>query len=299
MIRLIALAFLVCFSVNAYSQVPFECDDNFHQVFSDEGSLMSYNVLTNTFVVAPNSLGEGVNAMGYRLADNLAYGIISSTNQLVQMAADGSAVGLGGVTGLPNANYPAGDFASDGLLYVYRGLAPFLNMLFVIDVETVEVVNVINLAGPTFSVADMAFNPVDGLFYGVSSGAVGSDVPALSLVAIDPDAGTIEVIGPTNIPEEDAGFGSMYADGSGRVYGGSTRDLGIFYELNTGTGNGKALGDTFTGDNGGGVDGFFCSANAGPLSRAVPTLSQWGLIAMAGVLGIVGFMVMRRRKLTV
>ena len=31
----------------------------------------------------------------------------------------------------------------------------------------------------------------------------------------------------------------------------------------------------------------------------VPTLSEWGLIAMAGVLGIVGFMVMRRRKVTV
>lgn len=30
----------------------------------------------------------------------------------------------------------------------------------------------------------------------------------------------------------------------------------------------------------------------------VPTLSEWGLIAMAGVLGIVGFMVARRRKVT-
>lgn len=29
-----------------------------------------------------------------------------------------------------------------------------------------------------------------------------------------------------------------------------------------------------------------------------PTLSEWGLIAMAGILGIAGFMVMRRRKLT-
>lgn len=27
----------------------------------------------------------------------------------------------------------------------------------------------------------------------------------------------------------------------------------------------------------------------------VPTLSQWGMIAMAGVLGIIGFMVMRRK----
>jgi hypothetical protein len=30
----------------------------------------------------------------------------------------------------------------------------------------------------------------------------------------------------------------------------------------------------------------------------VPTLSQLGLIAMAGILGIVGFIVMRRRKAT-
>jgi len=30
--------------------------------------------------------------------------------------------------------------------------------------------------------------------------------------------------------------------------------------------------------------------------RPIPTLSEWGLITMAGVLGIVGFMVIRRRK---
>jgi len=30
----------------------------------------------------------------------------------------------------------------------------------------------------------------------------------------------------------------------------------------------------------------------------VPTLSEWGLIAMAGILGIVAFMVIRRRKAT-
>ena len=30
----------------------------------------------------------------------------------------------------------------------------------------------------------------------------------------------------------------------------------------------------------------------------IPTLSEWGLIAMAGILGIVGFMVIRRKKST-
>jgi len=32
--------------------------------------------------------------------------------------------------------------------------------------------------------------------------------------------------------------------------------------------------------------------------RPIPTLSEWGLIAMAGILGLIGFMVIRRRKLT-
>jgi len=34
------------------------------------------------------------------------------------------------------------------------------------------------------------------------------------------------------------------------------------------------------------------------LETQVPTLSEWGLIAMAGILGIVGLMVVRRRKAT-
>ena len=40
------------------------------------------------------------------------------------------------------------------------------------------------------------------------------------------------------------------------------------------------------------MDDTECSSPA----TNVPTLSEWGLIAMAGVLGIVGFMVIRRRK---
>ncbi len=35
-----------------------------------------------------------------------------------------------------------------------------------------------------------------------------------------------------------------------------------------------------------------------PVATSVPTLSEWGLISMAGLLGIVGFMVIRRRQVT-
>ena len=35
-----------------------------------------------------------------------------------------------------------------------------------------------------------------------------------------------------------------------------------------------------------------------PSQTSIPTLSQWELIAMAGILGIIGFMVIRRKKVT-
>lgn len=41
-----------------------------------------------------------------------------------------------------------------------------------------------------------------------------------------------------------------------------------------------------------------CVFNNVIATRNVPTLSQWGLIAMASILGIVGFIVVRRRKVT-
>ena len=38
-----------------------------------------------------------------------------------------------------------------------------------------------------------------------------------------------------------------------------------------------------------------CVYNNVPGPRAIPTLSEWGLIAMAGILGLVGFIVIRKK----
>ncbi len=50
------------------------------------------------------------------------------------------------------------------------------------------------------------------------------------------------------------------------------------------------------------VPGAICEESAGQCivtSRNVPTLSEWGLIAMAGALGLIGFiMVIRKRRAT-
>ena len=54
--------------------------------------------------------------------------------------------------------------------------------------------------------------------------------------------------------------------------------------------------------NGGNPDGnddvYLATCLNPAIARKVPTLSEWGLIAMAGILGIVGFMVMRRRRVS-
>jgi hypothetical protein len=61
--------------------------------------------------------------------------------------------------------------------------------------------------------------------------------------------------------------------------------------------NGNANAETGQLDSDGLVTQFVCE----PVVTNVPTLSEWGLISLAvvlGIMGIVGFMVMRRRKVT-
>ena len=41
-----------------------------------------------------------------------------------------------------------------------------------------------------------------------------------------------------------------------------------------------------------------CTGSVGSFTRPIPTLSEWGLIAMAGILGIFGLLAVRKRKVT-
>lgn len=49
------------------------------------------------------------------------------------------------------------------------------------------------------------------------------------------------------------------------------------------------------------VENAFCNQDTDlceliPVVSNIPTLNEWGLIAMAGILGIAGFLIIRRRK---
>lgn len=79
------------------------------------------------------------------------------------------------------------------------------------------------------------------------------------------------------------------------IEGTSNCGMGVFIPCLTAT----VVGNSVT---------FFCEdndtascvfTNVRALNQNIPTLSEWGLIAMAGIMGLVGlFIVMRRRKVT-
>lgn len=298
-IRLLVLALCISFSINAYSQEPFPCDDRFYQVVGFDGELSAYDLETDTFTFAPNNAGTRINAGGRNPADGFAYFISVDNNDLIRMGTDGSTVNLGSIAGLPMNNYSGGDFWRDGLLYVNpAGNGDIFNTFYGIDVDTATVDRVVVLQGLRISIPDMAYNPIDELMYAVTSSFSISEVPEGNLIAINLSVGTYQVIGPTDVPV-DAGIASVFADGSGRIYGANRFDDALLYEFNIQTAESTAIGRSILLPQGSGpIDGFFCAQNPGPFPPAstVPTLSEWGLIAMATLLGIVGFIVARRKK---
>ncbi len=81
------------------------------------------------------------------------------------------------------------------------------------------------------------------------------------------------------------GGGGWYGGGSGCGAGGGSSYI-----------DGVTNGNTAPGIRDG--DGMVVIMFTPPVVRNVPTLSEWGLIAMATLFGIVGFIVIRRRELT-
>lgn len=102
---------------------------------------------------------------------------------------------------------------------------------------------------------------------------------------------TIEIYGPGDVLLGSADL-NMAANNTGTFLGVTTEDLISRIVLNN---NGQSIGELLYeiqyGD---------CGLSLGDpnVTTTVPTLSYWALIAMAGIFGIVGLMVMRRRKTT-
>jgi hypothetical protein len=122
------------------------------------------------------------------------------------------------------------------------------------------------------------------------------------LYTVSTVTGTSTFIGPTGLSASDVRneVGLAYDESNNILYANvSLPDPGDLYTLDVTSGLA-----TLVGSNGvDGIDGLAwldnCEiAEINVVISPIPTLNQWGLIAMASILGIVGFMVLRRRKVT-
>ncbi len=140
-------------------------------------------------------------------------------------------------------------------------------------------------SGAGISGPGMAYDNANGILYVISGDG--------SLYTVSTVTGTSNLIGPTGIPGS-IRFGLAYDECNQILYAndGGSRQL---YTLDVTTGAATLVGSNGVTDT---IDGLAWKGSCGP--NPIPTLSEWGIIAMAGLMGIIGFiMVMRRKKAAV
>jgi uncharacterized repeat protein (TIGR01451 family) len=183
---------LTCTFENAWSLPNFgTCDA---RMFLDQTNtaLTSTTLYNVDYASAPftfASLGSSIprQGVGYNPLDNYIYGIEwggGSGNELIRIGANGSAVNLGVVTGLPVSSYHNGVISPTGDYYVLDALNGGSNM-YRINLTT-RVATLVPLSRGGINSADMAW--YNGLLWGVDS-VLGE------LISINPATGAVTTIG--------------------------------------------------------------------------------------------------------
>ena len=219
-----------------------------------------------------------IGPLGFAVVEGLAcdvntqtlYGADDTTDQLVtidQNTGEATAVGPFGIF------FSVFGLAFDPTTNTLYGSNLTNSQLLIINTETGEA----GAVGPfgINNVRSLAFDPVSRTLYGVS---VNTNV----LLIIDQETGAateIGNIGPDNI------VGLTYDPTTRKLLGSGGNE---FYEINPDTGFGTLITDDL-----GNVHGL-ASCNTKETAN-IPTLSEWGLIAMALILGAAGYLAVRRR----
>ncbi len=142
----------------------------------------------------------------------------------------------------------------------------------------------------------LAFNPNDGLLYRMSGSGDVLNVDWIfeSINPLNMDVNQINLSGDTSTLFEQLALVHQ----SGNILLSSQREresAGIPNALHSITTDGIF---TFIGEMDHEAKGLAFDCGVATIARNIPTLSEWGLIAMAGILGIVGVMAIRRKKAT-
>lgn len=176
--------------------VDFSCNGRLLQTLGS--TLWSINISPFQFD-SLTTLPWGLNATAYNPIDNKVYATIGQGGEFIRIDANGDYEYLGfsrKPDGTPIRTWAA-DIGSDGTYYVLDNPE---RILYTLDLETMLATPV---TGMITGASDIAYNPNDGMLYGVTGGSV---------IRIDPVGGTSTNIG--NIQ----GIPGMVNAGAGAVY---------------------------------------------------------------------------------
>lgn len=220
---LLALGALTLNASPAAAQT-FVCDGKFYLAQNNPSNYFVVNTATNQLDAALNP-GVYTNAIGYNRVDDFIYGIHSGNGNIYRVKANGTFDFLGTVTdgnGAILRSY-AGDVAPNGEYYILNTSQTTAEgarrrVLYRIQVTGLGTANLLGhtVLSETVSVADLAFNPVDGNLYGVQGSRV---------VQVNPTTGQVVRLTTTATPSIGSA-GATYFDA-----------FGNFYAYNNGTGN--------------------------------------------------------------
>jgi len=188
----------------------FTCDGSFYIEFlngANPSQMTGVSVAGAAFTltnIGDTSHGFTYNGMGYREQDNYIYAPKRDTNEIVRIAADGSVLSLGAVTGLPVDYYSSGDVSPAGDLYITNN-----SQIHRIDVTTTPptLLSSLTLSGPAI-IGDFAFNPIDGLVYSADLNG--------NLYTVNMTSGVVTLAQANALPAH--GFGSLFFDDAGALY---------------------------------------------------------------------------------
>ncbi|MEO0898874.1 MAG: gliding motility-associated C-terminal domain-containing protein [Bacteroidota bacterium] len=263
--RLLLLS-LLAFCWEVYAQPAFICDGDFFLSLGTNNTNTGFyrvtvdpltgNVAFQGFSPGNNS-GQVINAMGYRVTDNLIYGVNPGTDALYAVGSDGLAVFKASLNLNSASSHYAGDVKPDGSALVILGANGNPNAsreIVTIDLTTYAVSTVplvLSNGSPSdVNCADIAFDPLTGILYGYD----GRDQ---RLITLDPTTGVIDTSFPANQGSNVQGalyfdaFGELH--GYGRPAGGNTQNG--YFDINKNTG---LLSLVTTGPSASSNDGCSC-----------------------------------------
>ncbi len=259
--KLITLIFLIFQLINwSDAQTPFVCDGSFYLALGTGNGSTIYrvNIDNNTGNVLFNSLGNNtglnINSIGYRITDNLIYGLHPSNKSLYRIDATGQATIITTITGLLSQSFIAGDVTPDGDTLIVLGSVNGRDQtMHKIELSSGNyTVTSLNLTAqssgvaPTVRSADISIDPFTGKIYGFANNR---------LITYDRVTGNVDDVSFPLSPIANT-FGATFFDAFGNLkaygqaIGGSIQETFFNIDKNTGIVTAVTTGPSATQNDG-------------------------------------------------